>query len=361
MSKFLAGDELSIAIKKIMSERPARCAVAFWGEAAKGLIDQIGHCDQVQIICNLFSGGTDPYAIEYFLNKKRIDVRRHDALHAKVYIGQKDVIVTSANASANGWGYEDQERMGWQEAGVLIPLSTEVSEWYLRICSESKIVSKDDLERAKRSWDQRPKTRTLSILPSDPGELDKYLVCWTDSKKRKYKVNKDEVRKQLGDYNDQIEDWIGSSLQTEGEGAEEILKGRWILWWLRNKNGGVLKGSLWWSRTTDTVIRKAKLVDGVLMDVVLGNRDPGPDPFDANDDDFYKAFSSVMARKEFKDLREGENDLPWFNARRAKDMKKLWRFVRDEYLKIYNERLNVRGLSGRYPIDSVSRGGGGTE
>lgn len=114
--EFLTGDKLRKAIEKLAKGKKLRLAVAFWGTGSENLLgDALG--GDIRIICNLKSGGTNPYVLENFPRDK---VKQHDHLHAKVYIGEDKVVVTSANASANGLGLEGSEQNFWEEAGVLV-------------------------------------------------------------------------------------------------------------------------------------------------------------------------------------------------------------------------------------------------
>lgn len=82
--------------------------MAFWGKGAESLI--FPRPPHLQIVCNLKSGATNPKVIESI---PRAFVRQHDALHAKVYIGDDTAIICSANASANGLGFEGREQDLW--------------------------------------------------------------------------------------------------------------------------------------------------------------------------------------------------------------------------------------------------------
>jgi hypothetical protein len=53
----------------------------------------------IRIICNLDMGGTNPQVIEILINGGAV-IRQHERLHAKIYIGKYEAILTSANASS---------------------------------------------------------------------------------------------------------------------------------------------------------------------------------------------------------------------------------------------------------------------
>jgi hypothetical protein len=83
---FLVGPALNKAIQKITEEDDVRCAVAFWGKGAETLFRDL-KLQKVQIVCNLSSGGTNPFVIEEIKTAGAV-VRQLDVLHAKVYIGR---------------------------------------------------------------------------------------------------------------------------------------------------------------------------------------------------------------------------------------------------------------------------------
>ena len=109
-------------MKRILAQPGSRSAVAFWGEGSQGLVTG----DRARVICNLKAGGTNPFALQ----KLKADLRQCDQLHAKVYIGQSDAIVASANVSANVLGLEGDEQACWIEAGVQLEEIADVSDWF---------------------------------------------------------------------------------------------------------------------------------------------------------------------------------------------------------------------------------------
>ena len=96
----LTGQSLFKEIARVTAGSSVSCAVAFWGYGSESIFkDQ--NSQNVRVICNLRMGGTNPFAI-IALQKKGVAVRHLDALHAKVYIGNENAVITSANASKNG-------------------------------------------------------------------------------------------------------------------------------------------------------------------------------------------------------------------------------------------------------------------
>jgi len=91
-------------------------------------------------------GGTNPFAI-VALQKKDVIVRHLDTLHAKVYIGDEDAVVTSANASKNGLGLDNETGPFWLEAGVIVSSQIAIS-WFNSLWHASNIVKSSDLDIA---------------------------------------------------------------------------------------------------------------------------------------------------------------------------------------------------------------------
>ena len=128
--EFLYEDELDQAIKAILGEDECCAAVAFWGKGASDLLKKKQGA-KAKIICNLMSGGTNPYEVERLMTVAH--VKQLNELHAKVYIGRDSSIVASANVSANGLGLQGPEQARWMEAGVKIETSREMREWFDRL------------------------------------------------------------------------------------------------------------------------------------------------------------------------------------------------------------------------------------
>ncbi|SEP50735.1 hypothetical protein SAMN02990966_07748 [Rhodospirillales bacterium URHD0017] len=164
MMEFLTGAALHKAVATIAKSKRLRCAVAFWGAGAEKLVGEFKHRD-IKIICNLNHLGTNPRVVAAF---PRACVKRHDDLHAKVYIGSKYTIVTSANASADGLGFEGVEADGWIEAGIRFRTSQEIVAWFNRLWTISERITDADIDTAIRAWLARPKIprRPLEIVSS---------------------------------------------------------------------------------------------------------------------------------------------------------------------------------------------------
>ena len=137
----LSGPPLRDAIHRITNGSDVCCAVAFWGRGAESWMGSANN-RHVRLICNLSLGGTNPETIRLLRNNGAI-VRQHDRLHAKVYIGDTEAVITSANASLNGLGVEGNDLAGWIEAGTLLD-AYQAQPFFDKLWKESKPIS--DLE-----------------------------------------------------------------------------------------------------------------------------------------------------------------------------------------------------------------------
>ena len=165
------------------------------GERAIEVLDNVK--DKVQVICNLESGVTNPHAIKALQdNTNNIELRSCSRLHAKVYWSPSKVVVTSANLSANGLSYEDDEMNGWHEAGVVIEneaLNSEVKNWFdsLWKSQEVKDINDADIEAATLRWLKKrenrlpqqnnkiePKESILTALQNAPSSFKDKKICF---------------------------------------------------------------------------------------------------------------------------------------------------------------------------------------
>lgn len=167
MVDFLTGPALHKAVEAVAKSKRLRCAVAFWGNGAENLIGAFERRN-IKIVCNLNHMGTNPRVIEKF---PRACVRRNDALHAKVYIGNTYTIVTSANASANGLGFEGIDAGCWIEAGIKFRTTRKIIDWFDLLWNGSGKISDADIAAAVAAWLTRPKPlrrplRVITVQPS---------------------------------------------------------------------------------------------------------------------------------------------------------------------------------------------------
>src|SRR5690606_37875184 len=110
-----------------------------------------------------------------------VQLKQRDRLHAKLYLGQDEMVVGSANASANGLGAEGHEATHLCELGARTACPdalAQAAEWFDRQWSVGRRITPRDLAAAKAAWKSRRRTRLassadsiLDIARSNPEEL----------------------------------------------------------------------------------------------------------------------------------------------------------------------------------------------
>lgn len=169
-----------------------KIAVAFWGAGAEALLES--KSKKIKIICNLTSGGTNPEVIKQLLKwAPRVNVRHHDALHAKVFVGHNSAIIGSANMSTNGLNIESDEFDGWQEAGYLTDQSDTVEaagKWFDKRWRESEEITDAMLKAAEVAWKMRSTTRIrrpdsssilLNMTPAEAKGRNIFVVFYEEN------------------------------------------------------------------------------------------------------------------------------------------------------------------------------------
>ena len=165
MLEFLEGPAAWQRIKDLLDQcSDARLAVAYWG---KGSLEALGLTDDnkvkkrcVHVICDLFSGACNPAVMRRLLKVSGVELRTHDALHAKVYWTPTQVVVGSSNASTNGLGFEGKKATSLREANVLSDdpaLIMSAEEWFDHLWSEGTLVSESMVRAAEKIWQDRQK------------------------------------------------------------------------------------------------------------------------------------------------------------------------------------------------------------
>ena len=165
---------LEVLKRALANTGTASMAVAFWGEGADCLFSG-WHGKSLRIICNLASGGTNPSVIEKLLKIDNVEVRHLPDLHAKLFLTESQLIVGSANMSANGLGLEQDEMAGWREAGILSEDAANLQSaktWFELQWGDAKPVTPDDMNAAKDAWKKRrvarPKPSAGNSLMEQP-------------------------------------------------------------------------------------------------------------------------------------------------------------------------------------------------
>ena len=325
MARFLAGDELRVEIRKVLSEPGVRCAVAFWGAGSEALVTGTG----ARIICNLRMGGTNPHA----LRKVRATILKRDDLHAKIYIGANAAIVTSANVSSNGLGLQGVEQAGWIEAGVIVEDIVPLSDWFEKLWLDSDLIRPSDWKAAERAWQARTKPTATSFTYFDADASDLPLLNWLSW--ASWDTNRDAIAERFGTVTEDLVHQVQGGLELEHADDERVLVGRWVLCWDRGrKASSFIKGRPWWVRLGSTVLKGAFSLEGEKRkrDVVMAVEKMPPVPFDPTEEQFLAAFRTVLARPQYAALIEEDYAAPWFKPREPL-MALAWKDMKTEYLR----------------------------
>ncbi|MDA8246102.1 phospholipase D family protein [Acidithiobacillus sp.] len=197
-------------------------AVAFWGD---GAIEMLGLSPEraFRILLDLGTGGTNPNEVRKLLKIAPKSVRCVDRLHAKAYIAEKELVVGSANASANGLGLEGGEATRWHELGLRTDDVSAVKEakgWFDRQWRSAKLIDDEMLQAAEKAWKNRQRTRPMSTaqkktnlleaVRANPSEFTNrriwVTVIFEDLSKEARKELK-EIKKEIGYEPLVFEDW----------------------------------------------------------------------------------------------------------------------------------------------------------
>lgn len=179
---FVRPDQYQSVVAIVVAEEPRLdVAVAFWGEGADVHIHpEISK--PIRMIVNLRSGGTNPWMIKDLLRKARknphIEIQQCDRLHAKVIVGEANLVVGSANLSRNGLGLEGQELAHWLEAAIHTTMADEVhkaQQWFEQLwtSAETRAISNQDLSAALVAYERNRKARP-DYSPKGPFTFTKY-------------------------------------------------------------------------------------------------------------------------------------------------------------------------------------------
>lgn len=161
---FLSGSKITDAIEKVVRQnsgpKPVRVAVAFWGLGAEKRLPGASI-----VVCDLDSGACNPEPIDSLRMRGDCKVFKRPALHAKVVIGSKGAVISSANMSANGLGTSRSEP-GTLEAGYFVRAGCaaykQAELWFDEIQSLASEVTAIDIALARQRWNTRPKNAAAS-------------------------------------------------------------------------------------------------------------------------------------------------------------------------------------------------------
>jgi hypothetical protein len=155
---FLHGPALSAAIRDILNQKRADIAVAFWGKGACERLAIPPNARGSRVACDARSGACNPSAISDLM-ERNVAIVDVPGLHAKVYIGEKGAVISSANASANGLGEEGDELLAGLEVGYLTTRQKDLElarRWFDDLYSHGYPITEGDLPELRELWGRRP-------------------------------------------------------------------------------------------------------------------------------------------------------------------------------------------------------------
>ncbi|MEK8027513.1 phospholipase D family protein [Pseudaquabacterium rugosum] len=169
------GETYTAALHSALTQaEDASVAIAFWGKGAREQLFSDWRGRHLRVLCNLAQGGTNPAAIRELQQITGAEVRALDDLHAKMVLTERQLIVGSANASANGLDHGEQDFNGWREAGLVTEdeeSRRKAQNWFSTHWTRAgKSVNEDDLQKAEQLWKAR--NRPLREPAADTPMLD---------------------------------------------------------------------------------------------------------------------------------------------------------------------------------------------
>ena len=217
--KFISDIENSKLIEKFFQTEPkAKLAIAFIGESAWEIFKDSQ--DEISILCNLESGATNPSTIEKLSSKANIKIKTNKKLHAKVYIGNDQLIVSSANLSANGLSYEDNEIKGWVEASLIsrdAKAIQDANNWFQEIWKNSSNITQENIDIATVAWQKKRNSRLVNsgesdsiidaLLNNELKDKEVYLALYRKYSGQEAQEKWDNVQDNYGRNFDYYEDW----------------------------------------------------------------------------------------------------------------------------------------------------------
>ncbi len=343
---FLSGKKLSKAIKKVLKEPKVRCAVAFWGHGATDMLKSEGEKQEPKIICNLASGGTNPDEIKKL--QKRFgasSIKQMDTLHAKVYIGEKNTVIASANASANGLGFEGIEQAKWLEAGVLIKTTDALVKWFDDLFEKSREISREDIRIAKDRWGKRQKYKPTLLSFSEYKITDNFpLLYWIGSGEMILDNESVQNQNKDGIEEDEFIEAVKAGLELPAYSEKDLfVNGRWVLCFHLNQDCSVSrnKKNKPFFYYTNRAVKDSFSYDGDdkpgKFSSVFSIGDEPSEPFNLNDDNFFKLFKELIEEEKYSELLDDTSSgSEWYRPTRLPTMKKFWK----ELYKKYNSAVN---------------------
>ncbi|MFG1400707.1 phospholipase D family protein [Xanthobacter sediminis] len=333
MALFLHSEELNKAVREIAQEDDAKLAVAFWGRGGLELVSQ-----SAKIICNLKMGGSNPFELQNIEKKLSPgNIRQCDTLHAKIYLGRTKAVVTSANASANGLGLEAGEQAGWLEAGALVTDIGPIHDWFDALWegADTKSISAEDWKATEAAWSARqrrkPTLRSFRDFDVTQARLPMPLPVANED----WDYNEKALSESGNAENKTLRNRIDLGVEVLYKSDTDIMENRWAFYWQSRNSQPYMpkkRQSFLWTFIGSEFLEDAFIWNGSdeYSDALLSAEEQPPCPFDANNNNFSKAFQNVISRHEFSIFRLNYNDEAWY-ANAEKILHDFWIAVKKEY------------------------------
>jgi hypothetical protein len=139
-------------------------AVAFWGKGAIQMLGLAKSGRDLRVLLDLSSGASHPDEVNALRDLPRCKVKCLPRFHAKTYLSDTEIVVGSANASADGLGKGGTEHTRWHELAMHSEDPKVVSEgadWFDRKWRAAKKVTAEDVATAKVKWLFKQKQRPV--------------------------------------------------------------------------------------------------------------------------------------------------------------------------------------------------------
>jgi hypothetical protein len=337
MCKFLAGNDLSQMIRKVVSGKDARCAVAFWGQGAVRELfgTDVLERNDVHVVCDLSMGGSNPATLRALGAPNNPKIKYLDGLHAKVFLSEHGAVVGSANASNNGIGFlgEDAQLL---EGGSFFTKESNawqsITAWLDGILKNgSKQVDNKALNTAQCIWNSRNRsrhtftkktsTKSKKFLEYNPDTDGLVVVLWRN--------------------------WLGTtptgcdinSLANEAAwhnlAKEDIdLQDHWIADFpideITAKKVEVAN-RLNFFYANDYMICNSFEPDYPVVFFENSHKHTPPPPFDFTEKNFQISFWKVIKQKQYINLRDAPAHGNWLAQDHVDLMHRFWQDVKIEY------------------------------
>ena len=128
--------------------------IAFWSDWTCERLKLPADASGSRVACDARSGACDPSVLADPLNRN-VSIVDVPGLHAKVYTGNKGVVITSANTSANGIGEEADEIPYSLEAGYITERFEDreaTRHWFAALFEKGELGTTADLPELKDYW-----------------------------------------------------------------------------------------------------------------------------------------------------------------------------------------------------------------